>query len=173
MNSNRLKMLTLLAVLSALLTVGRVSFQFIPNVQPNTAILIIASFVLGPTYGLVLAAISTITSNLYLGSGIWTIGQIAAWGSIAVFSGLIGKRRTQLPHWALTVYAGLCGYYFGIVMTLFNAPYLDHLWAYYLAGLSFDTNHAVGNMLFYAVLAKPLFFIMNKQMHVKEKSGAA
>ncbi|MFC0188421.1 ECF transporter S component [Fictibacillus aquaticus] len=159
-----MKILTLLGVLSALLTVGRIAFTSIPNVQPNTSILIIASFVLGPVYGFVLAVISTITTNMFLGSGIWSIGQIAAWGSIALFSGWLGKHRNIFPFWALVLYAGFCGYYFGIVMTLFNAIAVDHIWAYYLAGISFDTNHAIGNMIFYGVLAKPLYIIMDKQM---------
>jgi energy-coupling factor transport system substrate-specific component len=159
--------MTLIALLTALLTVGRISFAMIPNVQPNTTILILASFVLGPIQGIILAILSTITTNLYLGQGLWSIGQIVAWGLIALMSGYLGKYRHMVPFWVLTLYSGLCGFLFGFIISIIlGGIVIQKFWPYYLAGLPFDLNHAAGNIVFFIVLYKPLIYVMERHVNM-------
>jgi energy-coupling factor transport system substrate-specific component len=166
--------MTTLALLAAVLTVGRLAFAMIPNVQPNTVILIIAAFVLGPIQGILLAILSTMTTNLFLGHGLWSFGQMIAWGFIAVMSGLLGKYRHRIPWWIMTAYAGFCGFLFGLIMSIImGGIMIQKFWPYYLSGLPFDLNHAAGNIIFFAVLYKPLLFILEKQLNLDIKNKAA
>lgn len=166
--------MTIIALLAALLTVGRIWFAMIPNVQPNTTILILASFVLGPIHGLLLAILSTLTTNLVLGHGLWSFGQMIAWGLIAVMSGLIGRYRHKIPWMVLPLYAGFCGFLFGFIMSVLMGGILTQkFWPYYIAGLPFDLNHAIGNVVFFVVLYKPLLYVMEQQINKDMNKKAA
>lgn len=76
----QVKRMTLIAMLAALGTVLRV-FKIIPipNVQPVTDLIMIATLVLGVGFGISLAMMIMILSNLLLGFGIWTVPQILAY----------------------------------------------------------------------------------------------
>lgn len=83
--------LALLSILTALCYVGRMMFQFIPNVQPVTAVLIILTLTLGMTDGFIVAILSIVLTNFLLGMGPWTIAQIASFGVLIVVTGLVMK----------------------------------------------------------------------------------
>ena len=83
--------LALLSILTALCYVGRMMFQFIPNVQPVTAVLIILTLTLGMTDGFIVAILSIVLTNFLLGMGPWTIAQIASFGVLIVVTGLFVK----------------------------------------------------------------------------------
>ncbi|WP_077618643.1 ECF transporter S component [Bacillus sinesaloumensis] len=146
------KNLTLLSMLIALSVVGRITFTFIPNVQPTTAIIIITSLFLGPIYGVLVAVLSSVLSNMVMGMGLWTIGQIVAWGLIGLISGSIRKYRDRIPVVILAIYAVFCGFLYGLIISiplyLFSGKFL----AYYIAGLPFDMSHAIGNGIFFLIL---------------------
>ncbi|WP_223703516.1 ECF transporter S component [Sutcliffiella deserti] len=159
------KKIALLGVLIALCVVGRLAFASIPNVQPVTAIIIICSFWMGPITGLILAAGSTVATNMVLGSGTWTISQIIAWSIIGILSGVIGKWFKKTPVIILGIYAGICGLIFGFIMSLERLVIGKLFWPYYLAGLPFDINHAIGNMVFFIIL----FPVLSRLL--KERAG--
>lgn len=158
------KKLTLLSMLIALSVVGRITFTFIPNVQPTTSIIIIVSLFLGPLYGFVLATFSAILSNLVMGMGLWTIGQIVAWGIIGVVSGILGKYREKIPFAVLTAYSVFCGFLYGFVISLPTYLFSGKFFAYYLAGLPFDVSHAIGNGLFFIILYPVLRLLLLKTL---------
>ena len=147
-----IRKLTLIALLAALGTVGRYAFSYIPNVQPVTALIIICGIWLGPVAGVTLAVLSTILSNMLLGMGVWTLSQIIAWAIIGLVSGLLGKYRGELPVWFIAIFSGLAGYFYGFVISLAYGTIGDHFWLYYLRGVPFDTNHAIGNVAFIVIL---------------------
>ncbi|SDL65189.1 ECF transporter S component [Sediminibacillus halophilus] len=144
--------LTLIAVLAALAVVGRYTFQFLPNVQPVTALIIICGFFLGPVSGVLLAGLTTYLSNLFLGMGLWTIWQIIGWALIGWMSGLIGKYWRAVPLAVMVVFAVFCGYLYGLVVSLATFSVAGNFLSYYLLGLPFDTYHAVGNGIFMTIL---------------------
>lgn len=144
--------LTLCALLIALSVVGRLTFTFIPNVQPVTVLIIITSFILGPLYGVIVACLSTWMTNLLLGMGLWTMWQMLAWSIVAGLSGWVGKVREKIPLLALSVYAGICGMLYGFLISYPMSQVTGNFWLYYLSGLPFDLNHAFGNILFFLVL---------------------
>ncbi|MRX71044.1 ECF transporter S component [Bacillus lacus] len=146
------KKISLLSLLAALAVAGRVSFQFIPNVQPMTAVIMITSILLGPLSGLIVAALGAFLSNLLMGMGYWTISQVAAWGSIAVLFGYLGKLSVKRMLMIGTPFAVAAGYLYGFIVSLPMFIMTKHGWLYYLSGLPFDTAHAVGNGIFFFIL---------------------
>ncbi|PAD22091.1 ECF transporter S component [Terribacillus saccharophilus] len=158
--------LTLLAMLTALAVVGRiyanVLFPFLPNMQPMTSVIIICSLLLGPAAGVIIAVLSTLLSSMILGMGLWTLWQILAWGLIGLTFGLIGKLWKDPSLIVMTAASVLTGYVYGILISLPNVFIMENFLAYYLAGISFDTMHAVGNGIFFIILYPVLRRLFNK-----------
>lgn len=154
--------LTLIAILATLGVVGRSLFVFLPNVQPVTAIIIVAGLTMGPGAALILAVLITFLSNMMLGMGIWTVWQIISWGLIGLVSGVLGKYVKQIPMYLLVIYGIFCGYFYGFTISLTTYQVTGKFWPYYIMGLPFDTYHAVGNAVF-IVLLYPIFSYLVKK----------
>ncbi|WP_226034649.1 ECF transporter S component [Aquibacillus saliphilus] len=154
--------LTLIALLASLAVVGRFMFQYIPSFQPVTTLIIISGFFLGPVSAVILALLVTYLSNLILGMGIWTIWQIIGWALIGLFSGFLGKIKMNRPVFLLVIFAIFSGYFYGLVVSLATAAVAGKFIPYYLAGLPFDTYHAIGNGLFMIILFPVLSRVFKK-----------
>ncbi|PEX93253.1 ECF transporter S component [Bacillus cereus] len=160
-----IKSIALVAVLTALSVTGRIVFAFIPNVQPTTTLLILVTLLMGKRYGILHAMLVMVTSNLILGIGIWTIPQIIAYSIIVLITGLIIRPMfSKIPHFIMGLYAGLTGFLYGFIISLCQVPIYGskYFFAYYMAGLPFDFNHAIGNFGFYMVLAPILLPLLDK-----------
>lgn len=153
-------------MLIALSVVGRITFTFLPNVQPTTVIIIITGLFLGPLYGVIIAVLSAVLSNLVLGMGLWTFGQIIAWAIIGVLSGLIRKYRDRIPAILLSIYAVFCGFLYGFIISLPLYLLSGKFIAYYLAGLPFDLSHAIGNGVFFLILYPILRLLFLKNVTI-------
>ena len=159
--------ITLLAMLTSLCYVSRLLFQFLPNVQPVTVILIILTLTLGIFDALIVATLSILMSNINLGMGVWTIAQIVSFALIVMVTGLLIKPFfKKLPFIVMVVYAIFTGYAYGFLISVIQAPFfgIQNFWVYYFSGLSFDTLHAIGNGGFYIILAPILFPLLNKSI---------
>lgn len=161
---HKVQRIALLGILTTLCYVTRLLFQFLPNVQPVTVILLLITIVLGTRDGLIVAILSILISNINLGLGVWTIAQISSFTVVILLTGLIKTQFKRIPFGWMMIYAGLTGYIYGFVISAVQAPFfgIQNFWAYYLAGLPFDTLHALGNSGFYFILAPILLPIMNK-----------
>ncbi|HDX9579105.1 TPA: ECF transporter S component [Bacillus pseudomycoides] len=160
-----IKSIALVGVLTALSVAGRIMFVFIPNVQPTTTLLILVTLLMGIRYGTLHAILVMVASNLILGMGIWTIPQIISYVIIVLTTGLIIRPMfSKIPHVIMGLYAGFTGFLYGFVISLCQAPIygMKYFWAYYLAGVPFDLNHAIGNFGFYIVLAPILLPLLDK-----------
>ncbi|MGJ9456851.1 ECF transporter S component [Oceanobacillus sp. CF4.6] len=144
--------ITIIALLAAIAIAGRYVFQFIPNVQPVTALIIICGIILGPLSAILLAIVTTFLSNMLMGMGIWTLWQIISWGIIGVLSGLLSKIFKRVPLFITVLFAVFSGYLYGFVISLTNYQITGQFWPYYIAGLPFDTSHAIGNAVFIILL---------------------
>lgn len=159
------KHLTLLTMLTSVSVIGRVYVSFLPNIQPTTAIIVITSLAFGPSYGFLVAVLSAILSNLYLGMGTWTIGQIIAWGLIGILAGLLRKFLLKRSVLIVSIFSALCGLLFGLIMSIWSSVLTSFSFIpYYLAGLPFDLNHAVSNFICYFMLAPILIPLIKKQI---------
>lgn len=156
------KEITTLALMTAACVVGRLAFQFIPNVQPMTAILLMVTIYRGLRPGLVVSLLSIMITNLYLGMGPWTISQLASYAVIITFAALLSKwsffKRNLLLQIAFSI---LAGFIYGFVISVISF-YMFGMTAflpYYIQGLSFDFLHALGNGGFYLILG-PVFKVL-------------
>ena len=154
--------LTMLALLAAIGVIGRAALAFIPNVQPVTSIIIIAGVMLGPLAAIVLAVLITFLSNIILGMGIWTVWQVVSWGIIGLLSGVLGKFFKNIPLYMIVLLAIFSGYFYGFIISLTTYQVTGMFWPYYLAGLPFDTNHAIGNAIFIILLYPTITYFVKK-----------
>ncbi len=160
------KKLAFLAMMTAACVVGRLSFQWIPNVQPMTDMLLLLTIYQGLFSGLIVSLLSLIITSLFLGMGTWTIAQLISYAVVLVFFSVL-YRYTYVKH-ALILQAMasfVVGLLYGFVISLVQAPFLgiQSFWAYYVVGISFDLLHAAGNFGFYLILA-PIFAQLFKRM---------
>jgi len=152
--------LSLLAILASLAVVGRYILAFIPNVQPVTAIIIICGVIIGPGAAIILAFLVTFLSNMLLGMGVWTIWQITSWGLIGLIAGIVGKVFKKVPVFVLIIYGVFSGYLYGFIISLTTYQVTGKFWPYYLAGLPFDTYHAISNAVFIALLYPLITYLL-------------
>ena len=149
MNTSKIAFLSIFA---AFIVVGRITFQFLPNVQPVTVMLICLAIYAGTRSAILLAIISTYVSNIYLGLGIWTIWQIVGWALISLFAGLLAQQLKRSNLYIFAIYCGLMAYVYGLIIQIGTFSYTGNFLAYYIASLPFDTFHAIGNVAFAIIL---------------------
>lgn len=151
------KKIAQLSLLSAACVAGRIIFQFIPNVQPMTAIFLFVVLLFGLRDGLLVMTLSLLLSNLYFGIGPWMIGQWISFALILILFWFIQVRiRIETNKWLTGSCFFLAGLFFGLFMTIFDSILyqLTNPFVYYIQGISFDLFHAVGNLVFF-LLAFP------------------
>ena len=155
--------LSLIAILSSLSFVGRMMFSFLPNVQPMTVIILIVVMYLGTYDGWLVAIISILISNLYLGMGVWTLAQIVSFSALILIAHICKKLNLSIRYYPIITL--LMGFTYGFIISLVQAPFFG--WAsffpYWISGLPYDLNHAVGNYLFFIILHPPLSMIIKSQ----------
>lgn len=159
------KSITLVALFSALTVSGRLLLAFIPNVQPVTSLIILFTLLLGIRYGMVEAILVIVLSNLFLGFGIWTFGQILGYIVIVLLVGLLIRPNfKKIPFSVMILFAAAMGFLYGFIQALFQIPFFGwgYFVAYYVSGLLFDVYHAVGNAIFYVILAPLLLPLLDK-----------
>lgn len=158
--------LTFLALLATFAIIGRNAMAFLPNMQPVTAIIIITGLLLGISDAVLLTIIVVLVSNMYLGMGIWTISQIISWGTIGILSGMLKKLKKNIPLWLISIFGLFSGYFYGFVISLMMYQIAGRFWPYYIAGLPFDTYHAIGNVIFITFLY-PIISVLYKSYMYK------
>ncbi|QGH34828.1 ECF transporter S component [Gracilibacillus salitolerans] len=144
--------LTLISLIAAVCVIGRIVFQFIPNIQPVTAIIIITGALVGVLPAICIAIVTTYITNLFLGMGIWTIWQMIAWAVIGVIAGIIGRYNRKKRKFLLTIFAFVSAFIYGLIVNLGTFTFAGNFVAYYLAGITFDIAHAIGNVIFMILL---------------------
>lgn len=157
--------IALLGMLTTLCYVSRLLFQFLPNVQPVTVIILLITQVWGTRDGLIVATLSILVSNINLGMGVWTLAQVVSFAVIVLLTGSLFRLKfDRAPFIIKALYAGLVGYLYGFVISAVQAPFfgIQSFWAYYISGIPFDTMHALGNSAFYILLAPILIPLLKK-----------
>ena len=163
--------LAFLALITAACVVGRLLFQFIPNIQPMTAIFILLTLFLGASRGIIVSILSLIITNIYLGMGVWTITQIVGFSTIVVIAAGLNRLPIFQKHLILQVsYSFIAGFLYGLILALIDTQIygISNFWMYYLGGVSFDFLHAIGNVGFYLILA-PIFKRLFAQYKINQE----
>lgn len=162
----QIKRLALLAMLTALAVSLRIAHIIpIPNMQPVTDILMIATLELGLSFGFTMAALIMVISNIFLGFGIWTIPQIFAYMICVLLVWTLGKipfiRKNPI---VLAIIAAFLGYVYGFIINLSMSIWggIPAFIAYTASSFLFDTYHCIGNFLFFPILYKPLTMALKR-----------
>lgn len=150
----RTYVLTRTALFTALVTLGRLGFAFLPNVQLMTVLIVCITLYYGWKTGLAVSVLSVLLSNIYLGMGPWTLAQIIAFSVLVGLTNLLRNRHHQMPLAVLQLFTGVLGMLYGLIISVVQAPFFgwNILVPYYLSGLFFDIMHAGGNIVFLAIL---------------------
>lgn len=170
------EMLMPVVVISAAATAGRILFNFIPQVQPVTAMVILTGLTLGPLCGAVTGFLSAMVSNMVLGQGIWTLFQMLAWGLIGFVSGFFSKSRITRSLPFLCFFGFLSGALFSLVTDLSTVFFMSYgvplsgsaVAAVFATGLLFNIPHCVGNVFFLLILYIPF---VRKFRRLRDKYG--
>ncbi len=166
--------LLLIAALTALSVVGRLVFSAVPAFKPVTAMVVIAAMYFGPEAGFLTGAFSALLSNFYFAQGPWTVFQMAAWGLLGFFAGLLAERLKKNIV-LLCAYGAFAGVAYSLMLDVWDAMYLEggaFVWSRYVLSVTSSTRftviYAVSNVVFLLVLAKP---IGKKLDRIKTKYG--
>lgn len=167
-HSTNSKQIAVISMLGTLSSVSRVLFSAVPGIQPSTYIIICSGYVFGPTAGFMVAFITVMVSNIFLGHGPWTFFQMIMWGVVGVSSGFVRKLGFNFSKKKLIAFGVFWGYLFGCMMNLwywiafiypltvktFMVVQINSLW--------FDTLHATGNAVFLGILGKKTIIILDR-----------
>ncbi len=162
----QVKEMALLAILTAMAVVLRVSHVIpVPNVQPVTDMVMIVTMELGVGFGFAMAVLVMVISNIFLGFGIWTIGQIAGYAVCVLVVALFKKIPYVRKHfWPQLIIATGLGDVYGLIVNLSMSIWggIPAFIAYTAGSLLFDTYHCIGNFVFYPILDKPLTIALKR-----------
>ncbi len=164
-----------IAVMCAVASVGRVVFNFIPQVQPVTVIVIIMGACFGKQAGFMTGALSALVSNMILGQGFWTPFQMLAWGVVGLIGGLLADVKLSKNMVVMCIYAFVSALIYGLITDFWTIAFMageNLTWgivlSVYSAGLVFNIIHGIGNVVFMIVLYK---ILMEKFDRIGEKYG--
>ncbi|MGH2667693.1 MAG: ECF transporter S component, partial [bacterium] len=145
---------------------ARVPFAAIPNVQPSSALIILAGAAFGWRVGALTGAVVPLVSNAFLGHGPWTPFQMLGWGLMgAAAAPVLGRVRRRLP---LALFGALAGLAFGFIMNAWVwlasvRPAALHTFLPVLVrAIPFDLAHAAGNAVILWLVGPRLLTLMRR-----------
>ena len=156
-----------MALIGVFAVSGRVLLDPLPNVQPVTVIVLLAGIHYGAARSTVLATSVALVSNIFLGHGIWTLYQAAAWSLVGISGSLLSERLTfsgSLAVSRVAAFSVAAAFLFDWVVSLsaLHSFGVDMLLVYIISGIPFDILHAAGNVFFVAWLSTPLSEMMSR-----------
>ncbi|MDR3072673.1 MAG: ECF transporter S component [Clostridiales Family XIII bacterium] len=159
----RLSAIMPIITLSAVAIAGRIVFVPLSNIQPVSALVILAGNFFGREAGYFTGLFSALVSNMFLGQGLWTPWQMFVWSTMGYFSGVLaehgvfsredGKERV----FRVCLYGTIASALYGIVMdSWFVVGFLQGasssaIIAAYAAGVVLNVGHMVSTVLFLAL----------------------
>lgn len=148
------KDVVVVAFLSAILTVGKISLASVPNVEVVSFLIILYTVVFGWRYGLLTSIVFATIEVLIWGVGLWTMGYYVVWPLLVAMTAFLPKSFQHLSGY--TVLSGGFGLTFGLLFAIYTAPLTNvSIWVYWVNGIMFDVVHMIGNIVVMLVLYWP------------------
>ncbi|MCM1132589.1 MAG: hypothetical protein NC340_03865 [Ruminococcus flavefaciens] len=149
----KIRQITRIALLGALLYASQVALSAIPNIEVVTLLIVIFTKNLGKE-GTLACFVYVFLTAITWGFGLWWLTYLVIW---PLFS-LIVYRLRKTDSWAVwAIINGAFGLCFGAVFAL---PYIvaSPLYAlnYWISGIPFDIAHCIGNFATALILGKAL-----------------
>ncbi|MGG6818417.1 UNVERIFIED_CONTAM: ECF transporter S component [Streptococcus canis] len=151
------KLMSRVAIMSALCFVLRMAFSSLPNVQPVTAIFLGYLLYFGLAEAILVMMLCLFLSAFLLGFGPWVFWQITCFGLVLLLWRFVFfPLSQQLSKYQLacqSLLAASCGLLYGVLIdTCFAYVYSMPWWSYVLAGMPFNIAHALSTLLFFPVI---------------------
>ena len=138
------RQLALLGVLIAINAVIRMLGAGFGGIETSFFLIVISGFVFRPKFGFAVGSLSMLVSGLLTGGvGPWLPFQMMAAGLVGTGAGLLPRLKHRWVETAsLVIYAVISSYVYGILMTLWNWPFLAGVGTSlsYEPGGGFETN---------------------------------
>jgi energy-coupling factor transport system substrate-specific component len=157
----RTRDIVLIGILSAILLIGKVAFDYIPNVEVVSMLLILFAI----TYGLKSIYISTIfclCNGLMYGFGSWLLVYFIVYNGLVLVAYAL-RKPLRKSIFARVLFTSLFGLTFGVWFALeWGLMYgLGAGIAYYLNGVTFDLLHMAGNLIVMLLVSEPIFVVLD------------
>jgi energy-coupling factor transport system substrate-specific component len=114
------------------------------GIETSFFLIIISGFIFRPKFGFAVGSLSMLVSGLLTGGiGPWLPFQMLAAGLVGAGAGLLPRlKHRSMETASLSVYAVLASYFYGVLMTLWNWPFLAGTGTSisYIPGGGFETN---------------------------------
>ncbi|EIQ81457.1 UNVERIFIED_CONTAM: ECF transporter S component [Streptococcus canis] len=151
------KLMSRVAIMSALCFVLRMAFSSLPNVQPVTAIFLGYLLYFGLAEAILVMMLCLFLSAFLLGFGPWVFWQITCFGLVLLLWRFVFfPLSQQLSKYQLacqSLLAASCGLLYGVLIdTCFAYVYSMPWWSYVLVGMPFNIAHALSTLLFFPVI---------------------
>jgi energy-coupling factor transport system substrate-specific component len=165
------KQIVLVSMLGTISALSRLPFAALMNFQPCTFFIICSGYVFGPIAGFMVAALTALISNLFLGHGPWTVYQIFTWGLVGVSAGYLRRIpvRSDRARITLLVLFGIAwGFLYSVIINIwFWAAFIYPLTlkTYLLTLLNavwWATSHAAANAFFLWLFGTKTIAIMER-----------
>lgn len=148
--------ITLIALLSATLTVGKLALSSIPNIEVVTFLVIVYTLEFGIRRSLMTTAVFVTTEILIYGFGTWLLGYYLMWPSLVLMTWFLRNRFKNEYHWAFL--SGFYGLSFGLFFALTESVFYGFAYglAYWIRGIPFDLVHGASNFIVMVILYQPI-----------------
>ena len=150
----------LLAMLAALLVVGKEALAFLPNIEIVSMLILLYTLEFGRRT-LIAIAVFVVAEGLLYGFGTWWWSYTYIWAALYVAVRLLRRNESALV-WALVLalFGLLFGTLSGLVYLLLSGPVFAAGWI--IQGIPFDAVHAVGNFVTGMLLYNPLRHVLHR-----------
>ncbi len=154
----RLFELLMTSILGAFIFAAKVAMAALPNIEPVTLLLILATVCFG-SRAFISCGIYVLLEGLFYGFSMWWISYLYVW-PLLVFLALLFQKRENRFFWA--VFAAVYGFLFGFLFLPVNyfvygmASNPELLMIYILNDIPFNAIHAVGNFVSVLLLLTPM-----------------
>ncbi|MCI8402550.1 MAG: hypothetical protein HFI38_10780 [Lachnospiraceae bacterium] len=150
--------LTVMALLGAVLYVGQVGMAFLPNIEVVSVLILVYTLTLGRKALFPVSAFILLEGTTF-GFGLWWFTYLYIW-YVWYLAVRLMRRNESVLMWAAA--AGFYGLSFGALCAI---PYLfaggtGAALAWWTAGLFFDILHCAGNFVTTLILYRPLMRVM-------------
>lgn len=180
------KEVALIGILAAITAASRIPFAALPNIKPCTFLIIVTGLVFGAMAGAMVGTMTAALSNIFFGQGPWTAWEMVAWGMVGLVAGYLGRRMNTITVKDIMILGIVLGLAYNTLMDFsswitFYRSEPDLFIPTFVAGLPFGALHIMGNLIFAALLGKPVLVLyqrFKRRSHItyepdKPPSGAA
>lgn len=156
----KLREMTLLALLGAMMMATQIALAALPNIHLVAVFVILAALLFG-WKALFSVYIFVILEGLIYGFSMWFINYLYVWTILTVIAVLF---RNNHSRWFWSAVAGIFGLLFGALCSI---PYFfiggwQGAFSYWVAGIPFDLIHCVSNAVMTFTLLLPLYDLCQK-----------